>query len=163
MLRFGWLSLLAPLVLLSGCAGFAKGVTQAILGQDQEDTRACHIEGPVSQGLEASLRAREQAHRSGGTTRRLKVLMVHGIEEHRPGYSGQFTEHLMRALGLQGSISPPRASKSVLPGDEAKLGCSSLQRVATIASATEAGFLCSGAGRSARAIGTSHLVRNCSL
>ncbi len=100
MTKGGRLALLTALVLLSGCASFAKGVTEAILEQDKEDTRACHIDGPASQGLEAFLRAQEQERRAGAGSRRLKVLMVHGIGEHQPGYSGRLTENLMRALGL---------------------------------------------------------------
>ena len=49
------LSLLLTTMLLSGCASVAKGVTQAVLeSSEEEDTRACHIEGPVSVGLEPS-------------------------------------------------------------------------------------------------------------
>ncbi len=46
------LSLFLTAMLLSGCAGIAKGVTQAILERSEEqDTRACHVEGPPSVGL----------------------------------------------------------------------------------------------------------------
>ncbi len=42
------------LIMVSGCASIAKGVTQAILERsDEEDTRACHIVGPPSDGLDA--------------------------------------------------------------------------------------------------------------
>ena len=34
--------------LVSGCSGIAKGVTEAILEQDTEDTRACYVTGPAS-------------------------------------------------------------------------------------------------------------------
>jgi hypothetical protein len=87
-------------VLVSGCSGIAKGVTEAILEQRETDTRACHVEGPVSEGLETLMRAQEQVRKGNGPSPHLKVLMVHGIGEHIPGYSGRFTEHLMRELGL---------------------------------------------------------------
>jgi hypothetical protein len=86
--------------LLAGCSGIAKGVTEAILEQEDEDTRVCHVEGPASEGLEALMVAQEKERREGKTSRHLKVLMVHGIGKHIPGYSGRLTEHLMRELDL---------------------------------------------------------------
>jgi hypothetical protein len=89
------------LITVSGCAGIAKGVTQAILERsEEEDTRACHIEGPVSVGLEPLMQAQEKDRAAGHSTRTLKVLMVHGIGKHLPGYSARLTELLMRALKL---------------------------------------------------------------
>ncbi len=89
------------LILVTGCAGIAKGVTQAILERSEEqDTRACHIEGPASVGLEPLMQAQEKDRAAGHSTRTLKVLMVHGIGRHLPGYSARLTEHLMRELKL---------------------------------------------------------------
>ena len=99
---FRTLSLIVVLGLLSGCASFGRGVTEALLAQDEgEDTRACHIEGPSSDGLESLLREQENERRKGDSERNLKLLMVHGIGKHIPGYSGRFTEHLMREFGLE--------------------------------------------------------------
>ena len=92
---------IAALGLLSGCASFGRGVAQAVLEQSEgEDTRACHVEGPASRGLETLLQEQEEERRNGRTDRQMKILMVHGIGKHLPGYSGRFTEHLMRAFGL---------------------------------------------------------------
>ena len=89
------------LITVSGCASIAKGVTQAILERsEEEDTRACHIEGPSSEGLEALMREQENERAIGNSTRVLKVLMVHGIGKHLPGYSARLTEYLMRELEL---------------------------------------------------------------
>ena len=89
------------LIMVSGCASIAKGVTQAILERsEEEDTRACYIEGPSSEGLEALMREQENERAIGNSTRVLKVLMVHGIGKHLPGYSARLTEHLMRELKL---------------------------------------------------------------
>ena len=89
------------LIMVSGCASIAKGVTQAILERsDEEDTRACHVEGPASSGLEALMEEQENERAGGQSTRVLKVLMVHGIGHHIPGYSGRLTEILMRELKL---------------------------------------------------------------
>jgi hypothetical protein len=89
------------LFLTAGCGGIAKGVTEALLEQtEKEDTRACHIDGPASDGLETYLRQQEADRNAGVSDRALKVLMVHGIGHHAPGYSGRLTENLMGALGL---------------------------------------------------------------
>ena len=89
------------LMSLAGCSGFAKGVTEAILeNSESEDTRLCHIEGPPSPGLAQLLEAQDEAQSTARPVRELKVLMVHGIGRHLPGYSGRLTESLMPALGL---------------------------------------------------------------
>jgi hypothetical protein len=68
------------LIMVTGCASIAKGVTQAILERsEEEDTRACHIEGPASVGLEHLMKSQENERAGGHSTRTLKVLMVHGI------------------------------------------------------------------------------------
>jgi len=101
MPRIKALSLLLTAILLSGCAGIAKGVTEAVLERSEEqDTRACHIEGPASVGLEPLMQAQEKERAAGHSTRTMKVLMVHGIGRHLPGYSARLTEHLMRELKL---------------------------------------------------------------
>ena len=98
-LRLG--AYLSFLLLLAGCGSIAKGVTEAVLEKSEaEDTRACYIEGPASLGLEALLSKQEIDRAAGRTSGEVKLLMVHGIGHHLPGYSGRLTEHLMRALGL---------------------------------------------------------------
>ncbi len=78
--------LTALLVTLTGCAGISKGVTEAVLesGEDK-DERLCHVEGPASPGLEALLREQEKERAEGGSTRTMKILIVHGIGRHLPG------------------------------------------------------------------------------
>lgn len=96
------LSLIVALGLLSGCASVGKGAVEAVLEQGEgEDTRACHIEGPSSNGVDILLREQEKERRKGNSERTLKILMVHGIGKHLPGYSGRFREHLMRELRLE--------------------------------------------------------------
>ncbi len=88
-------------VTLSGCVGIAKGVTEALLDDsNKQDTRACHIMGPPYQGLEALLERQEAKRAADDDPGTLKILMVHGIGRHLPGYSGRLQEHLMRALDL---------------------------------------------------------------
>ncbi len=94
-------ALFGLLVLTSGCASVAKGVTEAIIeSREDVDTRACHVDGPASEGLEVLLQEQERARATGESTRTMKVLMVHGISSHIPGYSARFQEHLMRELRL---------------------------------------------------------------
>ena len=100
MYGFKTIALLSLLGLLPACAQFGKGVAEAVLEQEKEDTRACYAEGPATSGLAALLDEQERERQTGPADRQLKVLMVHGIGRHIPGYSGRLTEHLMLALGL---------------------------------------------------------------
>ena len=85
-------------LLIPGCSSFGKGVAEAVLERSEaEDLRQCHIEGPTSKGLEHLLASQDQ---DAAVTHELKVLMVHGIGRHTPGYSGRLVENLMPALGL---------------------------------------------------------------
>ena len=100
------------LMVLAGCGSVAKGVTEAILEQDQkEDTRQCHIEGPAASGLEALMREQEAAKVRGDKPADLKILMVHGIGRHIPGYSRRLQEGLMRELQLTVAEEQPKEIK----------------------------------------------------
>jgi len=95
----------ASLLELSGCAGLARGVTEGVMGRrDAEaiDTRQCHVRGPAFDGLEAAMQRQEGIVRGEIEAPRasLKVLMVHGIGTHIPGYATRLAENLARALGL---------------------------------------------------------------
>ncbi len=105
---FRWLcSLLAifslPL-LMAGCAGIAKGVTQAILEKKETattDARQCYVRGRPFEGLETFLSREEKGvSEPGAKCPDLKVLMVHGMGSHQPGYSARMAENLTRALSL---------------------------------------------------------------
>lgn len=77
---------------LSGCASLGKGMVEAYLEkQDAVDTRLCEIWGKSFDGLAPFL-----DNRSG----KMKVLMVHGVGDHLPGYSTEFVEKLARELDL---------------------------------------------------------------
>jgi hypothetical protein len=72
-------------------------------GQQAEDRRACMIRGPAFPGVESLIRAQimEGSAGSGMLSRRTtKMLMIHGIGSHVPGYSTRFAENLTRSLGL---------------------------------------------------------------
>lgn len=88
--------LLTSSIVLGGCSSIARGVTEAIIDQKEEkDTRQCEIEGPAFDGIRQSLEA-QFSERPKVT----KVLMVHGISSHVPGYSSRFQKKLYKELGL---------------------------------------------------------------
>jgi len=77
---------------LSGCSSLGKGITEAFLEkQDAEDTRICEVWGEKFSGLNS------QSIQNSG---KVKVLMVHGVGDHKPGYSTEFYEKLAKELSL---------------------------------------------------------------
>jgi hypothetical protein len=79
-------------IVFTGCASFGKGVAEAILEKSEnEDTRLCQVWGQPFAGIEADL-----IKKPGKT----KVLFVHGVGDHSPGYTTQFLEKLAKALNL---------------------------------------------------------------
>lgn len=83
---------IVAVVLLSGCASLGKGVTEAFLEKQVEnDTRRCEIWGTGFSGMEPYL------HKDSG---KMKVLMVHGVGNHLPGYGTEFSEKLAKELNL---------------------------------------------------------------
>jgi len=79
-------------ILISGCASFGKGITEAILEkQETKDDRICEVWGEGFNGLEPYLDNKEGI---------MKVLMVHGVGDHKPGYATEFFEKLAKDLNL---------------------------------------------------------------
>lgn len=77
---------------LSGCASLGKGMVEAFMEQQEAvDTRVCEIWGKPFDGLAPYLNNRRG---------KMKVLMVHGVGDHLPGYSTQFAEKLAKELDL---------------------------------------------------------------
>jgi hypothetical protein len=100
------LALIAATSLLAGCAGFGEGVTRALLAQSEgprEDTRMCEVSGPAFTGILPMLE-RQAGYpplgEAGPERPILKVIMVHGVGTHVPGYSGRLSANLAQALGL---------------------------------------------------------------
>lgn len=84
--------LLIITLLIAGCSSLGKGVAEAFLEKQQEnDTRTCEIWGESFNGIVPFL-----ANKAG----KMKVLMVHGVGDHLPGYSTQFVEKLSKELDL---------------------------------------------------------------
>lgn len=81
---------------LSGCSSLGKGIVEALLEKTQtEDNRICQVWGSAFEGLAPKL------HKDTGRT---KLLMVHGVGDHIPGYSTQFLEKLARELNLNSRL-----------------------------------------------------------
>jgi len=97
--QFKLLTLLLVLMLcLGGCASFGKGIVEGLLEKsEEEDTRACQIWSKGFSGIDVSIDRKE------GKT---KVLMVHGVGQHIPGYSTRLLEKLAKALDLPVMESP---------------------------------------------------------
>jgi hypothetical protein len=89
---------LALMPLLGGCASFGKGVVQGLIEDTEEkDKRACQIWSKGFAGIDASIDRKEG---------RAKVLMVHGVGHHIPGYSTILLEKLAKELDLPVMESP---------------------------------------------------------
>ena len=79
-------------IVISGCSSFSKGITEAIIeNHESEDTRLCEIWGERFDGL------KPYVENNAGI---MKVLMVHGVGDHQPGYSTEFFEKLAKELNL---------------------------------------------------------------
>ena len=77
---------------LSGCSSLGKGMVEAFLEKQQSaDTRLCEIWGKSFKGISPFLDNKQG---------KMKVLMVHGVGDHLPGYSRQFLEKLATQLDL---------------------------------------------------------------
>ena len=94
---------LAGLGMMANCVGISRGVTEAIIesSKRKEDNRACFVRGRPIEGIKASMGKQGLDTGEAKNARRvLKVLMVHGIGSHQPGYSTRMAENLARALDL---------------------------------------------------------------
>lgn len=95
-------------LVVAGCASFGEGVGRGVLSRlgDSPDTDAgaCEITGAPFDGILAALQAQDGQPPIGtgaGAERSVvKVVIVHGIGSHLPGYSGRTVANLTEVLGL---------------------------------------------------------------
>ncbi len=91
--------LVCCITLLNGCASLGKGMMEAVLEQKTEDDRICKIIGQPFQGIFPLVK---------DPTSTTKVLMVHGVGTHEPGYSTQLLEGLAKKMKLNKISKIPR-------------------------------------------------------
>jgi hypothetical protein len=108
------LAFMAAAWLLAGCASFGEGVTRALLAQSEEsekDTRMCEVSGPAFTGI-LPLLERQAGYppldEAGRDRPILKVVMVHGVGTHVPGYSARLQANLAQSLGLDVIAPEPK-------------------------------------------------------
>jgi hypothetical protein len=105
------LALLIAAWSLASCSSFGEGVTRALLAKSEEpakDTRLCEVSGPAFSGVLPLLEHQAgwpPLGKAGPERPILKVIMVHGVGTHVPGYSARLQANLAKALGL-GVIAP---------------------------------------------------------
>jgi hypothetical protein len=97
---------LAILILhVSGCASISRGIAESIFEREdnKKDTRACDVNGPAFRGIESFMDNQGKHSTSASNSidpPTTKILMIHGIGHHLPGYSTRFSTHLTRRLKL---------------------------------------------------------------
>lgn len=105
---------------VAGCASLSEGVTKAVLDYTRSapEAQACELRGPAFDGLAALLRP------EGGEQKALlKILMVHGIGDNRPGYSARLQDNLIGSLGLTRTSAHRKTIRLTSPEfDQASLG-----------------------------------------
>lgn len=82
--------LLIVLTLINSCASLEKEVAQEFVETHKKPITRCEIEGFSYQGTDAYLKSNEV----------LKVLMIHGVGIHHPGYSRRIQENMANNIGL---------------------------------------------------------------
>lgn len=116
-MRLFTLGLCAATIFLGSCSSIARGVTEAIIEEQKnaEDARECEISGRGFDGILQSLETQAPS-----TPKITKVLMVHGISSHKPGYSNRLQKKLYAHLGL--STTDPVVKTIDLDSDTVKWG-----------------------------------------
>ncbi|MCM2678923.1 hypothetical protein [Echinimonas agarilytica] len=94
LLRFTLLILLLPL--FQGCSSIARGITEAVLEQDNvEYQRKCQVFGRPFEGLEKAW-----SNQQPDEIRELRLLVVHGAGNYRSGYADAMNYSIAERLGL---------------------------------------------------------------
>ena len=109
-------------MLLSGCASFSRGVTEAIINAqagETADLRSCTVDGEAFTGMAPMLEAQAADPVAAGNPDRAttKLVYVHGIGDHRPGHSGDLIRSLADSLDLSVHASIRKRIVLVPPND----------------------------------------------
>lgn len=109
--------LMISIFYLSGCAAFGRGVAEAVLDKsNKEDNRKCEIQGDRVRGIEYYF--------NQGKT--VKVMMIHGVGTHTPGYATRIRENLAKNLDLTVFSRNPKNITLINP-DDGKTAIGNLQ------------------------------------
>lgn len=93
------LLLFLAVISLCGCASFGRGIAEAILDNPEKtDNKKCEISGSEFAGIELAFQNKET----------VKILMIHGVGTHVPGYSTRIRENLAAKLGLNTMSRRPK-------------------------------------------------------
>ena len=94
---------------LTGCESFGKGVAQAFLEKDEvQDLKKCEIIGDEITGIQDSFK----------TSNVVKIMMIHGVGTHTPGYSARIRENIAKKLGF--TVWAPKAKSITLVNPDDK-------------------------------------------
>ncbi|MCK5728887.1 MAG: hypothetical protein KAH08_06660 [Methylococcales bacterium] len=108
-------------LVLSGCTSLGKGVAEAFFEkQESIDKRVCEIWGEAFEGIKPNLYSK---------TGKTKILMIHGVGDHLPGYATEFSEKLAKELDLSVTSKQHKNISLTAPSDlTKKLGNLRIQR-----------------------------------
>lgn len=86
---------LSSALLTTGCSSITEGIVRGVLpGTDTGDNKPlCRVVGPAFTGIEGLAEKNDNK-------KTIKVVMVHGIGPHKPGYATRFAENLADQLDL---------------------------------------------------------------
>lgn len=92
---------------LSGCASFRRNLVNLVVDAKEKPLTRCEISGFEYQGLADKVERKPV----------LKVLMVHGVGTHYPGYSARLQENLAKQMKLEVSSQLPKNISLLDPQD----------------------------------------------
>lgn len=101
------LSIFVLSLLLFGCASLEKDVAEDFIASDKVKLNRCEIEGFSYPGMDHYFNRKDV----------LKVLMIHGVGIHHPGYSRRIQENLADNIGLDVISRLPKNIHLLDPGD----------------------------------------------
>ncbi len=109
----------AAVFTLAGCSSIGKGMAKAVMAKAEEkpapEKSLCEITGPEFAGLSAGFETASEKPKT------LRLIIVHGIGEHQPGYSLRLQENVAARLGLNIVEPVPKTIAMQTPTDSKAL------------------------------------------
>ena len=90
------------LLFITSCASVTEGLVRGLTDDEiAEDTRKCWIEGREFQGIKDIWESESQGTVSAkAPSKPIKILKIHGIGSHKPGYSARLRENIVNRLNF---------------------------------------------------------------